>query len=364
MKKRIIAVLCCFVLLQTLMLSLTSCSGDDIPDGYQLVVCEGDKFRLYVPASWISNHESGITGAYSSVDENASVCVFVADTDKTTLADYWNECEENYRDSFTDLEITDKDEKASLGGKKALSVKFSATRKITSQDTPDGVDKAEDVKYKYLQIMAIYEDDIYVLLFGADHESFDKHISTVEGADNDDGEFAGIIPYFAFSDEYYSDDEKKFSDKVECPDGMQLVSTDKRPYRFFVPTSWQPDYRSSISGAYYSDSDRSNVSLQGHMLGIDDMSLEDYLKQNESKYRELYGEGYELIECDKEAFMGDQKSYKCVFKVVSGGNTYKVLQSFCVKGAMAYVFTYTSTLESFELHLSDVDMMLDAFEIR
>ena len=345
--------------------TLVACNKDGVPDGYQLIVCEGDKFRLYVPTSWISNTESGITGAYSTVDENASVCVYMLDVSaEIPLADYWSECEANYTDSFEDFTVISKDEKYSLGGSKAICVEFSLTKKITSDDIPENVEKTEKVKYKYLQVISRFDGDTYTLIFGAPEANYDKHIATVKGEDSD-GEFAGIIPYFEFTrDPYYTDEEKEFSHKVEAPEGMKLVSTEERPYRFFVPETWQADYRSALSAAYYSEDDKSNVSLQGHMLGVDNMALEDYFAQSEDKCKSLYGDGYTLVSKDDTLLMGDQKSLRYTYTVKSGENEYKIMQSICVKGAMAYVFTYTSTPDKFDSHLEDINKMLDAFLIR
>ena len=365
MKRRIRAIFCLCLALLMLIPTLVACNKDGAPDGYKLVACEGDKFRLYVPTSWMENTESGITGAYSTVDENASVCVYLLDADKEiSLADYWNQCEANYTDIFEEFAVAAKDEKYSLGGQKAICVEFSLKKAVTPDDIPENVEKTEKVKFKYIQVISRFDGEMYSLIFGAPEEIYDKHIGTVKGED-DDGEFAGIIPYFEFTkDPFYTDEEKKFSHKVEAPDGMKLVSTEERPYRFFVPEIWQTDYRSALSAAYYSDEDKSNVSLQGHMLGVDNMSIEDYWKQSEYKYKSLYGDGYTLISADGTLKMGGEKSVRYTYTVKSGENEYKIMQSICIKGAMAYVFTYTSTPDKFDSHIEDVNKMLDAFFIR
>lgn len=365
MIKKIKAIACFTLVLILLIPSLVACNKDGAPDGYKLVACEGDKYRLYVPTSWIENTNSGITSAYSTVDENATVAVYLIDGYKgVSIAEYWAECEESYKVSFTDYKLEKIDEKSSLGGQKAIMVKFSAKKIVTADDIPENVDGAKEEIFKYIQVIASFEGEIYTLIFGASEKNYDKYISTVEGSD-DDGDFVGIIPYFEFSsDPYYPKDEKKFSNKVEAPEGMKLVSTEERPYRFFVPESWQTDYRSALSAAYYSETDKSNVSLQGHMLGIDNMALEDYWKQNEQKYINLYGDNYKLLSTEETLKMGEEKSVRYIYTVKSGNNEYKVMQAICIKGAMAYVFTYTSTPELFDSHIDDVNEMLDAFEIR
>ena len=77
--KKIKAIISLTLVCLMLIPMLVSCNKDGAPDGYKLVACDGDKFRLFVPTSWISNTESGITGAYSTVDENANVCTGLID---------------------------------------------------------------------------------------------------------------------------------------------------------------------------------------------------------------------------------------------------------------------------------------------
>ena len=51
------------------------------------------------------------------------------------------------------------------------------------------------------------------------------------------------------------------SSGVDVPDGMKLVSSDAEAFYLFVPGTWVPNDSSGIASAYYSDKDRSNVSL-------------------------------------------------------------------------------------------------------
>ena len=90
--KRISAI----ILLCVMMVSLLASCGErsEIPEGYQLVACEGDCFRLYVPTQgWMPNTVSGVTGAFFSMDENASVHVYVADdAGEMGIEEYWEKC--------------------------------------------------------------------------------------------------------------------------------------------------------------------------------------------------------------------------------------------------------------------------------
>ena len=366
MLKRSITIICFLILAVMMMSMLASCNANGAPDGYKLVACDGDKFRLYVPKAWVSNTESGVTSAYYSVDENAFVSVYIAeDSENMTLAEYFEYCKGRYAAELTDFAlVSEKTENVSLGGKLAHELVFTVTRKVSDSDEKADIEAIEGVKYKYLQLISEFDGDIYVLSFSCPEEKYDSHVAEVLGAEGDDGEFAGIVPYFQFDREPYVADGKKISDKVEAPEGMKLISTDKRPYRFFVPNSWTMDGRSSLSAAYYSEDDKSNVSLQAHMSTGDAPDLQSFFETTEIKYKNIYGENYTLVSKNDSVKMGEYNAISYVFTVKSGDAEYKLMQTVCAKGEMYYILTYTSTTELFDTHMSDVELMISAFEIR
>ncbi len=366
MTKKIKAIICFTLVLTMLMPALVSCSSQkDVPNGYKRVACDGDKFSLFVPKAWTDNTDSGITSAYYTVEENAFVSVHIAeDRDGMTLAQYFDACKERYADELSDYAFVSENTKDSLGGVAAYQLVFTVTRKITDSDEKETVESVAAVQYKYLQMMAEYDGDIYILTFSCKADKYDSHYDTLMGADDDDGNFVGIIPCFKFEDTPYSDNDKKISDKVEAPEGMKLASTNKRPYRFFVPESWTIDTRSSLSAAYFSDGDKSNVSLQAHMSTAQVPNLNTYFENSEIKYKNIYGDNYTLISKNENAKMGNIDAIQLVFTIKSGNQEYRLMQSVCIKGEMYYIFTYTSTPDKFDSHLDDVEKMLAAFAVR
>ena len=364
MTKRFKAIICFSLVLVLLLPTLVACGNKKVPDGYKLVACEGDKFRLYVPKGWTDNSDSGITSAYFSVLDNAFVSVNIAeDTEGKALFDYYSICKFNYSRQLTDYKLISESGSVALGGRAAYQLIFTATYKVTDSDVKDTVDNLVGVKYKYLQMMAEFDGDIYVLTFSAPEEKFDAHYDTVVGAEDDKGNFAGIIPYFQFSSEPYSKDGKKLAEKVEAPEGLKIASTNKRPYRFFVPESWTVDTRAKLSAAYFSETDKSNVSLQAHMSTGVYPNLEEYFENSKTKYENIYGDKFNIVS-KTEAKMGGLDAIQFTFTVKSGNNTYKLMQTVCAKGEMYYILTYTSTPELFDSHLADIDMMLVAFALR
>lgn len=357
MFKRFIKILAVALVAIILATSLASCKQSDVPDGYQLIACNGDKFRLYVPTQgWMPNVTGGVTSAFFSQSENTSVSVYVADdAGEMTVEEYFDYCNEKYENELDSYSFSGKSEKCVLGGQAARKYVFTAKNFFLNSESV-----WEKVTYKYMQVMARYEGEMYVFVYSAPEEYYDSHIEEVEG--NSDG--AGIIPYFVFADAYVSEDEKKYSDKVKVPAGMKLISTDERAYRFFVPQEWKVNDRTDMSAAYYSESDKSNVSVQLYICGTGDPvhSVETYFDRCMSSYGELFATCELVSESDVEMSGIDAKKY--IMDVTSGGVEYKLLQAIVQKGDAIYCMTYTATADNFDAHIADVEKMIEVFEIR
>ncbi len=357
MLKNLIKIIAALLIAILLISSMAACSKSDIPDGYQLVVCEGDSFRLYVPTQgWMPNTTSGVTGAYFSVTENISINVYVADdAGDMTVEEYWEYCNAKYAETLEEYSSNEKAEKCALGGRPAQKNIYSAKMTVI-----DG-DEVRTNTFKFMQITAQYEGETYLLVYCAPEEHFDSYREVFEG--NADGE--GVIPYFTFASPYESEEERKYSDKEDIPDGMKLISTDEVGYRFFVPENWIVNGRADFPAAYYSDSDSSNVSLQVYMLNLES---DDSLNTPE-KYFETCCERYEdvfdafTLDGEEDIEMAGAKAKQYIYTIETGGVEYKQLQAIVFRGAY-YVLTYTSSPETFDSHLDDIEKMIENFKMR
>ena len=350
--KRISAI----VLLCVMMVSLLASCGErsEIPEGYQLVACEGDCFRLYVPTQgWMPNTASGVTGAFFSMDENASVHVYVADdAGEMEIEEYWEKCNASFEEELDDYSFSGKSEKLVLGGQPARKYVYSASVTLVE----NGVASTET--YKFMTVLCKYKKDTYAFVYSAPEKFYDSHLQDVEG--NEDGE--GILPYFVFAEPYESGEEKEYSSKVEVPEGMKLISTDERAYRFFVPENWIVNKRTEISAAYYSESDSSNVSLQMYMTGDETQTVEDYFAECESRYQDIFS-SYTLLSTE-DIEMDGIAAKQYLYTITVGGVEYKQLQAIVLKGAVFYTLTYTALPENFDGHMGDVRKMIENFDIR
>lgn len=343
------------IILAAMMIGmLASCGAQsDVPEGYQLVACDGDEFRLYVPTQgWMPNTSGGVTSAFFSMTENSSVSVSVArDAGELTVEEYWELCHATYTAELDEYSYVGKPEKLVLGGEPAQKYLYSA--KVTVENVENTVIET----YKFMQVMARHEGKMYIFIYSAPERYYDSHLVDVEG----DGENVGMLGYFKF-DEPYKGEDKKYSDKVEVPEGMKLISTDERAYRFFVPESWVDNSRAEISAAYASESDRSNVSLQMYMTGNEAQTLDEYFAECEKRYKDIYA-AYTL-DSTEDIEMDGVAAKKYIFTVTTGGSEYKQLQAIVKKGAVFYTLTYTAEKDRFETHLADIEKMIESFDIR
>ena len=351
MLKNVSKLLIVLLVLSALAGVLASCSESDVPEGYQLIACKGDKFRLYVPTQWVANYANGVTGAYYSMDENVSVSVYKADdAGDADVEAYWEKCLESFKTEMADFTLVG-DEKTTLGMQKAHKYVYTATKKVG--------EKTE--KYKFMQVMARYDGEMYILLFTSPERLYDEHVGAVVGSAED----AGILKHFKFAEPYEGDEkkEKEYSDEVTPPEGMKLASTDKLPYRFFVPTSWKINEKTASAAAYVSDSDSSNVSVQMYMMSDDSpTTVEDYFAKCEKSYKEIFS-AY-LLESTTDIKLDSVAGKQYIYSLTSGGEDFKQLQAIVRKGEVYYTITYTAKTELFEKHLNDVKRMIETFDIR
>ena len=339
-----------------MLVSLVACSQNDVPDGYQLVACEGDEFRLYVPTQWVLNTTGGTTSAYYTSDAEMGITVTKADDAKgLTLEEYWAVCNAKFNAELDGYSYDGNVNKIIMGGKAAEKRSFTANVTRFDEAENTGVTK----EYVFLHVLVQNNGETYVLIYSEPKDCAESQISVVEGS----ADGVGIIPYFKFAESYTSEDNKKdYDESIVAPEGMKIASTEERPYRFFVPTSWQINNRTDATAAYVSDSDSSNVNVGMYMTSLSSETVADHFKRLEEGYKASFA-SYTLID-DEEITMDGISAHKYTYTVVSGGQEYKIVQAIVRKGEMFYYVTYTALPENFEKHLGDVEKMIVNFDIR
>ena len=341
------------IILLSLMLiaSFSACSDKgDAPDGFQLIACEGDKFRLYVPTQgWAANTDSGSTCALFSIDPYIAINAFVADDAGEMDADaYWAYSEEILKKEHGEGYAFVSAGKTTLDGQPAKKVVYTVKTGLHGEAVTE---------YKIMTVLCLYKNEMYVITYSAPaDEHYDLYVSEFEG----DG---GVLDYFKF-DVPYSAEGKEYPEDVTAPEGMKIISTNEHPYRFFVPTSWKINAKTDFAAAYVSNEDTSNVSLQFLMVSEQEMgkSIDEYFVECEERYGKVFSE-YERLE-SADITMSGRAARKYTYRIVSGGVEYKQMQAIVEKGGVYYVLTYTALPNNFDAHLAEIDQMIAAFEIR
>lgn len=367
--KKIHKLLLCVLCIIIISSSFAACSKKEIPNGYQLIARDGDTFRLYVPTQgWMPNTSSGITSAFFAVSNAetgkaaASVSVYIPDdaNECETVEEYWEICKSKLSAELADYtHIEDECGTVALGGVAAKKYVYTA-KKSTGVGSSGEVTL---VTYKFMQIMAMHDGQIYVLMFSAPEAEYEKRVEAMNGNPDPDKEDLGIIGYFKFAEPYVSGDKKKY-EKTDAPAGMILASSKERPYTFFMPSSgWAVDTSAQITSIIAND--KSNVTVQYFMPDPDkkienvDAYWEECMEKNKDILVDLAVESTE-----KTAVGGLENGLVGVFGGKSGGVEYKFKQAIAFKNEIVYVVTYTATAENFDKHIADVDKMLEHFAVR
>ena len=142
----------------------------------------------------------------------------------------------------------------------------------------------------------------------------------------------------------------------DAPDGMKELSTDKNAYNFYVYTQWIVDEQNTQC-AYYSATDRSNVSMAAYIPDESFKTMEEYYNACVDQYRNDLQE-FELVDSNTEAEMYDYNAYKLVYTFKFGGQQFKVMQVMTLHQGLVYIFSYTSSPENYDLHIKEAEAML------
>ncbi|MCI8387912.1 MAG: DUF1795 domain-containing protein [Clostridiales bacterium] len=171
MKKIITALLICII-----AFTAFSC-GDKgtAPLGFKEISDEALTYHLYVPDEWTADISTGVTSAYFSGRDpsNISLVAFELDTNITSIDDYWTLNEAELKQIFPNMEYVDTSD-CTLDGTPAKQYIYTAS--MGEQD------------YKFMQLVAIKNNQVYIFTYTAFADMYDTHIEDV----------IAILDYFSF----------------------------------------------------------------------------------------------------------------------------------------------------------------------
>lgn len=322
---------------------LVSC-GSDVPKGMKSVTVAGEPFILYVPEGFSDNTASGISSAfYKSVENDLIVTArhYTPSNSAMTLDEYMSFCADSYAASLEGFEKTAEIAGDVLYGADARRLEYKMTEGgrtyiVAQRTVKHGGDFVSLVMYTTGEGMSVYADFISL-----------------------------ILENFTLCEKPSAEKSPKVDKKT--PEGMQIASNDIVEYRLYAPLSWVCDADSSISEAYYPESEKTNVTVTSYTPSADErgMSIEDYVKKCLTEYRgTINGLPYEIIVKDLKVADKDAKSFE--FSAEYSGVAYKIRQVvfYASEFDLYYTFTYTATAEKYAQHMADFNAMLGAFTFR
>jgi len=165
--KKIVSIL----LLLVLLLGLVACGEQsDVPDNMQNVAGANAKFDLYVPLSWTSFADGGVSGGVAPTEDRANVTVTATISDLAP-AQYWTEkCLPTYKGERAPVgEFILRDDECgdtTLGGKDAKRYVFTY--------------RMDGENFKVMQIITAADGVIYTMTFTARDTAYGNYNETIE----------------------------------------------------------------------------------------------------------------------------------------------------------------------------------------
>ena len=148
--------------------------------------------------------------------------------------------------------------------------------------------------------------------------------------------------------------------KDSAPEGMKNVAPDSEKYYFYVPESWRTN-SGDIVGAYYSMSDRSNVSAMAY--GGEFETSEDYWNDFKTRSERVF-ESFSVVSENEAKVLDERNAIRYVYKITLDGKDYQCMQTVVSFSNILYVITYTAPESNYESHLEDVEKMLSNFKFK
>lgn len=334
MIKKLLALTAAFLL----CLGLVSCADNNplVPEDMQSATLTGEPFYLFVPQNWTPNLSSGVSSAYISSNEKIMVSArYFTPSDATLTPDaYLTQCAETYAKTLNGFE---KVEQAPTVLSKEDAVKL--TYKMT----------ADEKSLTCFQIAALYKGDMVTLCGYCVTDLYDTYKE----------DFDRIVKEFLLCDKPTVQNEAVTDKKT--PEGMKIASAEHLEYVFYVPTLWVCTPEDGASEAYYPESAKSNVTVTSYNPEVS-ISVQDYFAQCEEEYKEKLS-GYERLS-EQTRTVAERTAYSYTYRTEADGASFRIMQTVFAYNGMLYSITYTALDDHFDLHVGDVEVILNTFRFR
>ena len=153
---------------------------------------------------------------------------------------------------------------------------------------------------------------------------------------------------------------------IAIPSDMQAIAGEAGDYDLVVPSDWLVETTVGMTSAYAEDAARSGVTVAANELTADITSIEAYWAMFEEEFKATFAD-FALLDAEpSDVVVGaayedtsrHTNALKYRYTATVGGVQYQWMQVLCLRGATMYIITYTSTAESYESNLEDVNEIL------
>lgn len=146
-----------------------------------------------------------------------------------------------------------------------------------------------------------------------------------------------------------------------APDGMTNMAAADAPFELYIPSGWLSQAESGISGARYSNTDTSNVTVTLYLPDDPYIKAEEYWANHLKPSYEKQFSNFALVEDGSDGRLGGRDGKKYVYTMTWGDVNYQQMQVIVNDGNWVYIFTYTATTDNYATHLEEVDRILAEF---
>ncbi|MCQ2433484.1 MAG: DUF1795 domain-containing protein [Clostridia bacterium] len=158
-------------------------------------------------------------------------------------------------------------------------------------------------------------------------------------------------------------------DGVPVPNGMQAIASETGDYYLMVPSNWITDTVRGMTSAFVEDQAHSSVTVCANELTREIPTIEEYWNSFSEQFKASFADFAMLDELPTDVTVAkendgtiDAKKYR--YTATVGEVKYQWMQVLFIRNATLYILTYTSTAESYESNLDDVNKIIANFTFR
>lgn len=159
-----------------------SCGDKDdfVPAGYKRASNKNADHTLYVPEGWVVDMSTGVTSARASKNDSSNISFMSFELDKSLINSetseddekdvierFWDYYSAEFLKTFPDMKYDEEAKGANMLVSKLKAKKYIYTATVTGAE------------YKFMQIVVIKGETVYLLTYTAKAELFDEHYDTV-----------------------------------------------------------------------------------------------------------------------------------------------------------------------------------------